>query len=364
MGDQTTTTVASPWPAQAPHLKYGMEASLQQLRQGLPDYYPNKTLVEIDPRKQAAWDAISGYTTGARPAAMQAGAEAQLLGQYQRANELGDLGRRWGMQGQRAVEPMAAAAMRAGQAAAGPMSQRQYAGLTPFSRGQYGDLVSGAVNTAHLQPVMDSMAYDTMQAFKPQLTQAREMGTAYQRGGGSRGNLQEQRIMGDMSSALARQAAPMYSQAFQQAQGMRLPAAQMGLGAQQGARQFGLAGGDLRLRGGQLAQQGFGTSLGAGRMGQGALGLSSQVQQQPLQMYGALSQVGSEAMGYGQEMINRDMQKYNYEQMKDRQALQDYLRNVTGQFGGTSTTVAPGPSGWTTAGKAASVAAPFLAAYF
>jgi hypothetical protein len=317
MAYQKTTTTAGPWGPQTPYLKYGLEASKNQLIQGMPDYYPGRTMVGVDPAMQASWDATAGYATSPLAQAQQAAAMQSLMGTY-------------GTGG---------AAQRYGTGLMGPMSQGRYAGMTPFSGSQYGDLLAGKVNTAHLQPTIEAMGHDIRKSFEPQMQKLRDMGVGYQPGGGSKTAQQTERVMGELGGALTRAAAPMYSQAYQQAQQMRMPAAQMGLGAQQ----FGQG---LGIQGGQLAQR--------------SLALAPQVQGMPLQMYGALGQVGKDKMGYGQEMINRDMQRYNYDMMKGRQALQDYLRNVTGQYGGTSTTLAPGASGLSKLGKIASIITPFF----
>tara|TARA_R110000824_G_scaffold16347_5_gene67887 strand:- start:4727 stop:5869 length:1143 start_codon:yes stop_codon:yes gene_type:complete len=317
MAQKKTTTTAGPWGPQQPYLKFGLEAAKNQLMQGMPDYYPGQTMVDVDPATQAGWDATTGYATSPQAQAQQAAAMQSLMGTYGTAG----------------------AAQKYGTGLLGNLGQDQFAGLTPFSGGQYGDLLAGKVDTAHLQPTIDAMGHDIRKSFEPQMAALRDQGTAYQRGGGSRGALQNERVMNELSGQLTRAAAPMYSQAYQQAQAMRMPAAQMGIGAQQ-------YGQGLGMQGGQLAQ--------------GSMGLANQVQGMPLQMYGALGQVGKEKMGYGQEQINRDMQKYNYDMMKNRQSLQDYMRNVTGQYGGTSTTLAPGASGLSKLGKVASIVAPWI----
>ena len=320
MATQTTTTTTAPWAGQEPYLRYGFEAAKNLLQRGMPNYYPGQTLAGPDPRMLGAWNATTGYVTGPRAQAQQMAAEQALGGSYNTG----------------------AAYQNYGLGMMGPQSQAQFAGMTPFSQDQYGDLLAGNVNTAHLSPVIDAMGYDIRKAFEPQMAALRDQGPAYQRGGGSRGDLQNERVMNELSGQLTRAAAPMYSQAYQQAQQMRMPAAQMGIGQ----HQFGLGAG---LQGAQTAQR--------------AVGLYPGTMQAPLSMYNALGNVGQQARSLQQEYINRDIEKYNYEMMRPQTALQNYLGAITGNYGGQSQTVMPGPSGLSTIGKFAQIAgslAPFF----
>jgi hypothetical protein len=211
----------------------------------------------------------------------------------------------------------------------GPQTQAQYGAMTPFGGG-YGDLLAGKVDTASLAPVVSAMGHDVMDAFTPQLKRAQDMGVAYQPGGGSRGGQQQRAIMGDVGEAITRASAPMYQQAFQQAQGMRLPAAQMGIGQQQFGQNLGLQGGQLGL---------------------GGLGQYRSVLEQPLRMAQNLYGAGVQQRGLQQEGINQNINRYNYTMNKDRQALNDYLSQISGGLGGTSRTTTPGATGMDTAGK-------------
>lgn len=320
MATQTTTTTTGPWSPQEPYLKYGFEGAKNLLQQGMPDYYPGQTLAGPDPRMLAAWDATTGYVTGPRAQAQQMAAEQALGGTYNTG----------------------AAYQNFGLGMMGPQSQAQFAGMTPFSQGQYSDLLAGNVNTAQLSPVIDAMGYDIRKSFEPQMAALRDQGTAYQRGGGSRGDLQNERVMNELSGQLTRAAAPMYAQAYQQAQQMRMPAAQMGVAQQQ----FGLGAG---LQGARAAQR--------------SVGLYPGTMQAPLQMYNALNNVGQQARSLQQELINRDIERYNYSMMRPQIALQNYLAAISGNYGGQSQTIMPGPSGLSTIGKFAQIAgslAPFF----
>jgi len=173
-----------------------------------------------------------------------------------------------------------------------------------------------------------------------------------------------------------------------QALGQRLPAAQLALQAQQQAQQLGLQGGDLRLRGGQMAQAGaLGAGglagqagqlgLGAGQLGvqagigsgQAALAGLSQAQSARQAQLGAIPgmanlpgqmakyglEVGARREAQEEKRIGADMDKYNYNEMAQRQNLENYMRMIQGSYGATTKT--PGPSGLQTAGQIASILA-------
>jgi hypothetical protein len=97
----------------------------------------------------------------------------------------------------------------------------------------------------------------------------------------------------------------MYGGAYQQAQGMRFPMAQMAIGQQ------------------TAGMGAYPTIMGA-----------------PMGMYGAMADVGAQRRALSQEQINRDMQKYQYEAGAPQSALQNYLASVTGDYG--SVVTAPG----------------------
>ena len=125
----------------------------------------------------------------------------------------------------------------------------------------------------------------------------------YQPGGSPRGNmLQQQAIANAVTQGMAMPMAQMYGNAYQQAQGQRLPTAQMELG-QQAA---GLSA--------------YPTIMGA-----------------PMDMYQAIGDVGAQRRGMTQEGINQAMMRYNYEAQRPQTALQNYLSSISGAYGGRST---------------------------
>ena len=308
MANPVTTAQSGPWGPQADYLKYGLAASLNQLQQGLPDYYPDATVVGPTAGMQAGWDQKANYLTGDDAAAQQAAAQGALSG----------------------IFGTGGAAQQYGRSLMGPQTQAQYGAMTPFSGQQYADLLAGKANLAGINPVVSAMGHDVMQSYLPQLKRAQDMGVAYQKGGSNQQDKLTRSIMGDMGATLQRGAAPFYQQAVQRAEGMRLPAAQMGLGAQQFGQHLGLQGGQLGL---------------------GGLGQYKSVLEQPLRMAQNLYGAGVQQRGLQQEGINQDINRYNYTMNKDRQALNDYLSQISGGLGGQSRTTTPGATGLDTAGK-------------
>ncbi len=309
MANPVTTAQSGPWGPQADYLKYGLAASLNQLQQGLAPFYPDATVVGPTKGMQAGWDMQGNYITGDDAAAQQAAAQSALSG----------------------IFGTGGAAQQYGRSLMGPQTQAQFGAMTPFSGQQYGDLLAGKANLAGINPVVSAMGHDVMESFVPQLKRAQDMGVAYQKGGGSRQAGETRRIMGDVGETIQRGAAPFYQQAAARADAMRLPAAQMGVGQQQFGQNLGLQGGQLGL---------------------GGVGQYRSVLETPLKMAQNLYGVGVQQRGLQQEALNQDINRYNYTMNRDRQALNDYLSQISGGLGGTSRTTTPGPTGLDTAGKA------------
>jgi len=290
-----------------------------------------------------------------------------------------------------AVDPLASRTMGYGSGATQNLSQGAYAGLTPFQQTQMENLLAGKLDTDYLKPAIAGMASTVGEEFKRSIAPAIRTGTI-NTGQGRGYSTREAVIAGlegeKLAGALAGQAGQMYTGAVGQALGQRLPAAQLALQAQQQAQQLGLQGGDLRLRGGQMAQAGaLGAGglagqagqlgLGAGQLGvqagigsgQAALAGLSQAQAARQAQLGAIPgmanlpgqmakyglEVGARREAQEEKRIGADMDKYNYNEMAQRQNLENYMRMIQGSYGATTKT--PGPSGLQTAGQIASILA-------
>jgi hypothetical protein len=271
------------------------------------------------------------------------------------------------------AQTMAKQAMGFGSAVGQPLSQTGYSQLTPFQSDQYQQLLSGEVDTAHLTPVIEAMGRDVQGQLDPILASLRQGTVMNQPGGGTRGDLAAGTATAGLMQGFQDQAARMYADAYKSAQDRRLSAAQLGIGQQQFGMGHGLQGGQLGLGAGGLSQQaaqqagqlglgagGLATQAGrlstdaaraggelglgagslatksaqmGGQLGLGALDRYQGIMDQPLSMYGAAGKVGEQQRSMQQEEINRSMAKHNFEQNQAQNNLNQYLSQVSGNWG-------------------------------
>ena len=172
-GGGTQVTKTEPWDEQKPYLESGFKKAgeLYDRSRGLgPAYYGGSTLAGFDPAQQASQRMTMNYAMGARPQAMQRGAEASLM---------------QGLSGQidpNAYNPMAAA-----------LGQKVQGQLT-------GNILPGI----------------------------RESLVRYQPGGSSRGDIvQNKAIANAVTSGMTMPLAEMYTAAYNQAQNRAVQSGQM-----------------------------------------------------------------------------------------------------------------------------------------
>ena len=324
-GTKVTTQTSEPWEQQIPYLTKGFAGADELLKAGAPAYYQGGTVAGFDPMQTAAQQATMGYAMGPRAAGMQAGAEGALAGTLRG----GQAAQNWGGQ------------------LARPLTQGAYGSLTPYNQGQYADLLAGNVRrgpgtpygemeSALTQGVTSNLQQNILPGIRSQQVQ-------YQPGGSSRANLvQNQAIAKAVQSGLTKPLADMYSGAYQTAQGMRMPAAQMGVGQQQYGMGYGL--------------QGMGAQ-------QASMGQYPSIMDAPFSLYNRMGQVGAQRRGMNQEMINQDMARYNYDANAPQQALANYMNTISGDYGGTTTQTTPGPSGFGQMTNLIGAVAPIAAAF-
>ena len=370
-GASKSTTTAAPWDIQIDPLKAGFAQAGHLLdKSKTAKYYGGDTLAGFTSPEKQAQKGIQHYATGDAVKKMGRDARSQLSRTYGLANRLGTQATGYGAGAvkdaqRRAGEVGAYGSNLMGygnQATKYGLTQGDYAGMTPFQGQQLSDMLAGKVNTGQLGAVTSAMGrdiMDTLSAPGGMLSQIRGQQVGYQPGGSSRGDIVTGMAARGASQKLADQASRMYADAYSKAQERRLPAGQLALGAQQQAQQLGLSGGQLGLSAGQLAQQGYGTGLegvgAAGRAGQ--LGLSA-LSQYPSTMqagydrFGQLGKMGAQQRAMTQEGYNQEMAKYNWQQNKDQQALQNYMANISGQYGGSTTS---SPSALSSMGQLASL---------
>ena len=283
MSGGTRTKTTEPWDIQIPYLKEGFRQAEGLYKAGTPDFYPGPTVAPFDPAQQAAQRNVLGYAMGPRTSGMQLGAEGAL--------------------------------------------GRSLAGDTPFSTGQMSDLLAGNVNTGAGTPYTDMMTVFGNQARDQLLSNVlpgiRSAMVEAQPGGSSVANNIQAKAIAAANQQMINKAAEMYGGAYDRAQAMRMPAAQMGIQQQQ----YGMGA--------------YPTIMGA-----------------PLGMYGAVRDVGDARQALNKAAIEADQQRYAYDAAAPQAALQNYMALVSPDYGGSTT--APGPSGLDTIGKLASIASVFM----
>lgn len=103
---------------------------------------------------------------------------------------------------------------------------------------------------------------------------------------------------------------------------------------------------DAAQAAGQLYNTGIGQQVVAGQAGQ-------QLANQAYTDAEALSQAGGIMDDYNQQLINADIDRYNYNQQKALLALQNYNNLIQGSYGGTTTTTGQQSSSGSTLGNVA-----------
>jgi len=325
-GTQVTTTATEPWEKQKPYLEEGMQRGLKMLTGGgfTPEFYGAPGTQEagaaaigqvapgvaaFDPQQQQAMQRAYQYAMGKTPEAY-AGAAARGL---------------MGAEGAPGILPYAQGAMKYGQGMAGQQSADQYAAMTPFSKDQYGGLLAGDVDTTQFGDVADVYRKEAMgQLQEEMLPGIRSKMVGFQPGGGTRGDLLQAKALSSASQRASDNIAKAMFGAQQQAEAMRLPAAQMGLGAQQFGMGYGLQG------------------MEGARAG---LGIAPSLMGAPLGMYGAAQGIGAQQQALSQAALDQDIARYEYQAQLPAQGLGQYLASVSGDYGGLSRATGPGGAG-------------------
>lgn len=101
---------------------------------------------------------------------------------------------------------------------------------------------------------------------------------------------------------------------------------------------------DAAQAAGQLYNTGIGQQMVAGQTGQ-------QLANQAYTDAAALSEAGGIMDEYNQQLINADIDRYNYDQQKALLALQNYNNLIQGSYGGTTTTTGQQSSSGSTLGN-------------
>jgi hypothetical protein len=291
-GTKVQTTRTEPWEDQKPYLERGFEYTTDLYRSGAlnPAYYGGQTVAGFTPAQKAAQEATLRYATDPQT--------EQFMGAAQQG--MGDIY----LAGQRA--------MTHGATAAQPLTQTQYSTLTPFGDEQYRDILAGRVDTdtGPFKDVADVYGRQAMSQLTGEvLPGIRSAMTQSQAGGGTRGDIVQANAIAAANQQMTDNIAKAQFDAYNQAQGMRMPAAQMGLGAQQQRMGYGM--------------QGAGAT-------QGALSQYPSILGAPLAMTGAAGQVGAQQQVMDQQVLDAAKQKYAYDAQRAQLGLQNYMAGISG----------------------------------
>ena len=311
-GSKVQTTRSEPWEQQKPYLERGFEFTEDLYRSGAlnPAYYGGQTVAGFTPAQKAAQEATLRYATDPQT--------EQFMGAAQQG--MGDIY----LAGQRA--------MTHGATAAQPLTQTQYSTLTPFGDEQYRDILAGRVDTdtGPFKDVADVYGRQAMAQLTGEILPGiRQQMVQTQPGGGTRGDIVQANAIAAAQQQVTDKIAEAQFGAYNQAQGMRMPAAQMGLGAQQQRMGYGM--------------QGAGAT-------QGALSQYPSILGAPLAMTGAAGQVGAQQQAMDQQLLDAAKQEYAYNAQRAQLGLQNYMAGISGEYGGTSQGTGPaGPNPLVTA---------------
>ena len=317
-GSKVQTTRSEPWEEQKPYLTEGFKRAEEAYSGGqmAPAYYGTYLDASGKWKTDTSLPTLAGFT-GAETEAQQMALDyarnpqtEQFMGDAQQG--MGDMllaGRR---------------AMTHGATAAQPLTQDQYSTFTPYTAAQYGDLLSGTVDTdtgpfrdvadVYGRQAMSQLTGNVLPGIRSAITQS-------QAGGGTRGDIVQANAIAAANQQMTDNIAKAQFDAYNQAQAMRMPAAQMGLGAQQQRMGYGMQGADAT---------------------RGALGQYPSTLQAPLSMSDAVGGVGAQQRAMNQAAIDRDMQRYEYQAQLPNTALQNYLAGISGEYGGTTQALGPG----------------------
>jgi hypothetical protein len=150
--------------------------------------------------------------------------------------------------------------------------------------------LGGQVDYSQFQPMADVYGQQYLSEIQKNMPAVRQSMVEYQPGGGSRGDIVQGQIAGAASKNLAQNLAGLYGGAYTAAQ-ERIP---------------------------QFTQQ-YPTIMGA-----------------PMGMYGAMGDVGAQQRALQQEQLNQQQQAYEYTAQAPMTNLQQYMANISGDYGGTS----------------------------
>ena len=327
-GQTSTQTVqkADPWSGQQPFLTTGYEQAQARLNSEMPQYYPGSTVTPFNQNELAAQQMALNYAGGDRPQAMQASAESALTGEML-ANPYNNpvFGTT------RALAPMGVGSLGLAQGMTNTATGTPY-GQDPILQ----QMLSGsAMQNPFIAPALATATNEAVQNFQNQVMPGiRTSQIQYQPGGSSRGDL----VTGMASTGLAEQLANNATRAYMDAQNQALQQQQFGLGLSEQGR-AARAGEALQQYGGAITPALQGEQLITDRLGQG-IGAYPETMQAPFGIPQQVAGVGLGQREMEQQMMDEQINRYNFAQNVDAQKLSNYMNLIQGNVGSTTTSTA------------------------
>jgi len=323
-GQQSTNTVqkADPWVGQQPFLKDVFQEAQDRYESGDPNFFPGSTIEQFNPNELGYQQNVLDQFSSGRGQALQQGAEGavnNLFGSNDIFNATSGLA---------------------------PYGQESLVAASNLTDSQVGDtsnasplmqqMLSGSVQqNPFIEQANNAMAADAVSNFQQQVMPAlRASQIAYQPGGSSRGDIASGIAAGNVGRSITDFANTNRMNAFNSAQQQQMQAAQLLEGGrgqranealQQGTSAFGLGLG---------GQQQF-----AGQQNQ-ALGAYGTVSQTPYDLAGNINDVGMTQRELGQQNLDEDVNRFQFDQNVQDQKLSNYANLIQGNYGGTTTSSA------------------------
>lgn len=285
-GSQTTTQTSEPWSEQKPYLEKGFEEAGNIYDQGPAQYYPGQTYVDMSDPTQAG-----------------------LQGQVNQAQ---------------AGAPTTGAATNYATSTLSGAGDNPYAPLLGAGASGMMDTASGAFlnNNPHLDTAFNQAAGRMGEQFSDVVMPniAAQFGNA----GGAGSELHKElaaKAGGQFGDSLAALGSNIYGGDYARERD-RMTGAQHGLTS---------TGANL-----------YGTGVGE-RMN--LAGMAPQLDQAGYLPFDKMREAGKEYEGFGERVLEDDINRFNYGQNADLSSLQDYMSLISGNYGGTSVSRASGGGG-------------------
>jgi hypothetical protein len=364
-GNTTSTTTSAPWgPQQAP-LEAGIQDAVNLYATGGPQYYPGSTVAPQSSQTQQGIQALTNFGNTTQPITTSANnfstglfngsgiqnnpANGLLYGQAQTSNPalMPAAMNAYNTPGASILNSINPNASLAGSSLSGLANG---AGMTsPY--------LSGAINAADTG-LVNSFQTATAPSLQGQMEMAGRFGSGAATNQMGQAQLQLGTALGNANNSILNTLYP-------QLQSNQINAANIQQTGQLGQENAGIsAAGTLGTNTnnavntyGSLFNNNLSTNIGASSaLGSNynnnlnttanALGNASAIQQMPLANAQALTTAGSLQDAYNQNVLNSQIQAYNYGQQAPYLNLSNYMNEIGGNYGGTSSTTQPyfGPS--------------------